>query len=80
MSLLPDDRLDIQCLFQAFANYAQRKQEHDVAYEKYTGYSWGYVGSNYINRMNEAATEAGEYLDKYIAQKVKDILGKVETY
>lgn len=67
---LPDDRMDIQCIVQAMEQYASAKREHDRAYEAYQGYSWGYHGAGYIDRMNEAAAEFGKHLDAYVELRV----------
>ena len=77
---LPDDRMDMQCLLQAMENYVNAKRKHDRARDNYTGYSWGYHGSDYINAMNEAAVDYGEYLDRYIEARINAVLAAREAH
>lgn len=70
MSLLPDDRMDVQTLVQAFEDCIKARTEHDRALGEYDGYSWGYAGYNYVNSMNAAAEDLGKRLDQYIDQRV----------
>lgn len=74
MSLIPDDRMDVQALVQSLTDYLDAKAEHDKARDGYQGYSWGYYGAGHINRMNTAAREVGAQLDRYVDERVASAL------
>ncbi len=49
------DTLQAQCVLEAITRYNEAKSEHDKARDAYDGPSWGYYGSEYIDRMEDAA-------------------------
>lgn len=68
--------LSIDAVMSAMANYAEAQSDHDVAREKYEGYSWGYHGSSYIDAVNSAKERAQEVLEQYIEACVERALAK----
>lgn len=73
MSLVKNT-IDIECLVQALQNVISAKNEHDKARDNYDGYSWGYYGWSYVQRMESAADEFGKRLDQLIEKKVIEVL------
>ena len=70
MSLIPDDRMDMQTLIQAFTEYLDARADHDRACDDYEGESWGFHGFRFINRIDDAAREVGACLDRYVDSRV----------
>ena len=69
MSLVRDT-LEIECVVQALQNYLEAKQAHDEARNQYDGYSWGYYGRHYVERMEEHADDFGARLNALIESRV----------
>lgn len=68
--------LSIDAVMSAMANYAMAQGEHDVARDKYDGYSWGYHGSSYIDAVESAQEHAERVLEQYIEACVERALAK----
>lgn len=62
--------LGIECLMQAMANHAEAVADEREARSRYTGYSWGYHGREYIQRVEDAAAEVEKRLNEYIDARV----------
>lgn len=61
--------LERQCLIESLMDAVQARTEHDKARDEFTaggGYSWGYHGHQYVERMEKAANDFGERLDAYV--------------
>lgn len=71
--------LEIECLGQALENYMDAKQAHDKARDSYDGPSWGYYGYPYVEKMEDAAEDFQNRLDKYIDEKVAQALANKDT-
>ena len=52
---IPKDTLTIEGLVQSLQNVIEAKAAHDEARDEWDGYSWGYHGQAYVNRMENAA-------------------------
>lgn len=59
---MPRDTQRIECLLESMADYVTAKQERDRARDSYEGYSWGYFGSDYENRVAKKAAEVEDRL------------------
>lgn len=68
--------LSIDAVMSAMADYASAQSEHDVARDKYEGYSWGYHGSSYIDAVESAREHAQSVLEQYIEACVERALTK----
>lgn len=65
--------LDRECLIEALMDAVKARTEHDTAREEFVargGYSWGYHGRHYVQRMEESANAFGERLDAYIEAQI----------
>lgn len=72
--LIPEDSFDVQVLFDAMEKYSDAKAEHDKARDEYDGYSWGWYGADYVDRMESASLKVKELLNKYIDTRVKEAI------
>jgi hypothetical protein len=69
MSLVANT-LEIECVVQALENYLDAKRTHDQARDRYEGYSWGYFGRDYVDRMESNAEDFGNRLNALIESRV----------
>jgi hypothetical protein len=69
-----ENDLELDLLMEAIKRYSDAKQEHDEAYKRYQGYSWGYHGNQYIEAVDEARKEAKDALRRVIAHEVRQII------
>jgi hypothetical protein len=71
--------LSIDAVMSAMADYASAQSDHDVARDKYQGYSWGYHGHSYIHAVDSAKEHAESVLEQYIQACVEKALAKINT-
>jgi len=72
-----DNTIEIEALVYSLSQLICAQQEHDNARDEYIesgGYSWGYYGRDYVNRIESCAKEFGARLNKIIDDKVKAVL------
>jgi hypothetical protein len=69
---------DIRDLRFALANLNEKQQEHDKALADYSGHSWGYFGSHYIEAVDAAEKEFAEELEKFVAKVVEEKLSQTK--
>lgn len=69
-----NNKHSLLALARAARNCEKAVKAHDKARDKYTGYSWGYAGQDYIHAMEETALEYGKLLDEFIDTRVRSIL------
>ena len=78
MALLPDDTLKYEYLIHALQEAIEAKVEHDKARDAYDGYSWGYFGHSYVEKMEDKARIFGREIDKLITEKLSYVFGRKE--
>lgn len=71
---LVNNTLDIEMLVQSLQAVINKREEHDEAYKRYDGYSWGYHGRRYVEAAEQAAKDFGDRLDALIDARVKAAL------
>ena len=65
---------DITDVLNALSRVIDTTNEHNRAYEKYDGYSWGYAGHGLIWERDKARDDFAKRLDAYIDQRIEDAL------
>jgi hypothetical protein len=70
---------ELECLLQAFTNYASAKQAQQKAHDEFTGCSPGYFLSSYNDAVKDASAEFGNYLGKVIDRRVEETLRRLRT-
>jgi hypothetical protein len=64
---------DIERFAYAVNKYVEAKRDEEEARDQYEGYSWGYYGQDYFNRIDAAKAE----LTKAFVDAVKSVVGTV---
>ena len=70
--------LSIYAVMAAMTNYAEASASETKARNAYNGYSWGWVGQDYIEATEKAKEAAESVLEQYIEACVEKALQKRE--
>ena len=71
--------LQFDVLLEAFHRYAEAKGDHDRAYAKYDGQSWGWSGHYVIEAMSDARAECKSQFTAFVAEAVRVALKEQNT-
>lgn len=65
-----DSDVTLDMVISALASVQQTQHDHDVARDRYDGYSWDYFGAALAGEVEIAKTRLADRLDRYIDQRI----------